>query len=193
MPPIPLSSPILHAPLLACGPELKNTFCITRDQYAFLSQHIGDMENLETLEHFETSIQVFKKLFRLEPEALVHDLHPDYLSTHYAREQAARDQPAPLGVQHHHAHAVSCMVDNGLTEPVIGVAMDGTGFGLDGQVWGGEWLIADLQRISTGCLAGASSLPGGDAGIRNPGRMAVAYLHRLFHDRPCPAFYLEIG
>ena len=127
--PYPVKLPYSSRSILACGPELKNTFCITRDRYAFVSQHIGDMENLETLEHFEASIAVFKKLFRLRPEALVHDLHPDYLSTRYAAEQAARDHLPLLGVQHHHAHVASCLVENGLTEPVIGVAMDGTGYG----------------------------------------------------------------
>ena len=114
--PYPIKLPYSSSSLLACGPELKNTFCITRDQYAFVSQHIGDMENLETLEHFETSIAAYEKLFRLKPEALIHDLHPDYLSTHYAKERALRDPLPLLEVQHHHAHIASCLVDNGLTE-----------------------------------------------------------------------------
>jgi hydrogenase maturation protein HypF len=186
--PYPIKLPYASRSILACGPELKNTFCITRDQYAFLSQHIGDMENLETLEHFETSIAVFKKLFRLKPEALVHDLHPDYLSTRYAQEQASKDSLPLLSVQHHHAHIASCMVENGLTEPVIGVAMDGTGFGLDGQVWGGEWLVADLQGFIRAAHLESLPLPGGDAGIRNPGRVAVAYLYKLFGEIPTLPF-----
>jgi hydrogenase maturation protein HypF len=190
--PYPIKLPYASRSLLACGPELKNTFCMTRDHYAFLSQHIGDLENLETLEHFETTIQVFKKLFRLEPEALVHDLHPDYLSTHYAREQAAKDHLPLLGVQHHHAHIASCLVENGLTEPVIGVAMDGTGFGLDGQVWGGEWLVGDLQGFKRVACLESLPLPGGDAGIRNPGRVAIAYLHKLFHDLPALPFISKL-
>jgi hydrogenase maturation protein HypF len=186
--PYPIKLPYSSSSLLACGPELKNTFCITRDQYAFVSQHIGDMENLETLEHFETSIAAYEKLFRLKPEALVHDLHPDYLSTHYAKERAKRDHLPLLQVQHHHAHIASCLVDNGLTEPIIGVAMDGTGMGLDGQVWGGEWLVADLQGFQRAAWLEPFPLPGGDAGIRNPGRVAVAYLSRLFGDIPALPF-----
>jgi hydrogenase maturation protein HypF len=161
---------------------------MTRDQYAFVSQHIGDMENLETLEHFEASVAVFKKLFRLRPEALVHDLHPGYLSTEYAREQAAREQLPLLGVQHHHAHIASCLAENGLTGPAIGVAMDGTGFGLDSQVWGGEWLVADLRGFQRVGWLEPLPLPGGDAGIRNPGRLAIAYLCRLLGEIPALPF-----
>jgi len=190
--PYPIKLPYASRSILACGPELKNTFCLTRDHHAFLSQHIGDLENLETLEHFETSIHVFKKLFRLEPEALVHDLHPDYLSTQYAREKAEKDHLPLFGVQHHHAHIASCLVENGLTEPVIGIAMDGTGFGLDGQVWGGEWLIADLRGFERIACLEPLPLPGGDAGIRNPGRVAVAYLHKLFHDLPALPFISKL-
>ena len=190
--PFPLKLPFASRSLLACGPELKNTFCITRDQYAFLSQHIGDMENLETLEHFEKSIQVYQKLFRLKPEGLVHDLHPDYLSTQYARDRALKDNLPLLGVQHHHAHAASCMVDNGLTEPMIAVALDGTGFGLDGQIWGGEWLIADLRGFERVASLEPLPLPGGDAGIRNPGRIAFAYLHKIFGDVPSLPFLMKL-
>ncbi len=182
--PFPLKLPYSSSSVLACGPELKNTFCITRDQYAFVSQHVGDMENLETLEHFETSIALYEKLFRLKPEALIHDLHPDYLSTHYAKERALKDHLPLIEVQHHHAHIASCLVNNGLTEPVIGVAMDGTGFGLDGQVWGGEWLIADLGGFQRVAWLQPLPLPGGNAGVRNPGRAAIAYLHKLFEEIP---------
>jgi hydrogenase maturation protein HypF len=186
--PYPIKLPYASSSLLACGPELKNTFCITRDQYAFVSQHIGDMENLETLEHFETTIAAYEKLFRLKPEALIHDLHPDYLSTHYAKERALKDHLPLLEVQHHHAHIASCLVDNGLTEPVVGVAMDGTGIGLDGQVWGGEWLVADLHGFQRAAWLEPLPLPGGNAGIRNPGRVAVAYLYRLFGNIPALPF-----
>ncbi|MEI9477762.1 MAG: carbamoyltransferase HypF, partial [Deltaproteobacteria bacterium] len=191
--PFPLKLPFSSRPLLACGPELKNTFCFTRDQYAFVSQHIGDMENIETLEHFETSIHVYERLFRLRPEALVHDLHPDYLSTRYAEERASRDNLPLIGVQHHHAHAVSCMVDNGLTEPVIAVTLDGIGFGLDGTIWGGEWLVADARGFHRVAWLEPLPLPGGDAGIRNPGRVAVAYLHRLLGNVPSLPFTLKMG
>ena len=182
--PYPLKLPFHARSVLACGPELKNTFCITRDEYAFLSQHIGDMENLETLEHFESSIRVYEHLFRLRPEAIIHDLHPDYLSTRYAQERAARDGLPLIGVQHHHAHIASCMADNGITEPVIGVALDGTGFGLDGRIWGGEWLVADFQGFQRAAWLEPLPLPGGDAGIRNPCRIAYAYLYHLFGEVP---------
>ena len=191
--PFPLKLPFSSRPLLACGPELKNTFCFTRDQYAFVSQHIGDMENIETLEHFETSIQVYERLFRLQPQSLVHDMHPDYLSTRYAEERASRDNLPLIAVQHHHAHAVSCMVDNGLTEPVIAVTLDGTGFGLDGNIWGGEWLIADARGFHRVAWLEPLPLPGGDVGIRNPGRVAVAYLHRLLGNVPSLPFTLKMG
>ncbi len=184
--PYPLKLPFASRELLACGPELKNTFCFTRDRYALLSPHIGDMENLETMEHFETSVRTYERLFRLRPEGLVHDLHPDYLSTRYAEERALRDTLPLLGVQHHHAHAVACMIDNGVTEPVIAVTMDGTGYGLDGRIWGGEWLIAGPGGFCRAASLECLPLPGGDTGIRHPGRVAFAYLHRLFG----PAFPL---
>jgi hydrogenase maturation protein HypF len=177
--PFPLKLPFASRELLACGPQLKNTFCLTRDRYAFLSQHIGDMENIETMEHFETSIRTYEKLFRLQPDALIHDMHPDYLSTHYAEERASREGLPRMAVQHHHAHAVSCMIDNGITAPVIAVTLDGTGYGLDGRMWGGEWLIADIAGFRRAASLEYLPLPGGDTGIRHPGRVAFAYLHWL--------------
>jgi len=125
--------------VLGCGAEEKNTFCLTKDNYAFLSQHIGDMENMETLEHFDTTIALYKRLFHVEPEIIAHDLHPDYLATKYARELGESGMKL-VPVQHHHAHIASCMADNGLESPVIGVAFDGTGMGADGNIWGGEFL-----------------------------------------------------
>ncbi|GAI17556.1 unnamed protein product, partial [marine sediment metagenome] len=146
--PYPIHLNFSSQQILGCGAELKNTFCLTRDEYAFLSQHIGDMENLETMEHFENSIAVYKKLFRIEPNIVAHDLHPEYLSTKYARELATKSANIRLvPVQHHHAHIVSGMVDNGLEPPVIGVAFDGTGYGADGNIWGGEFMVADYQRF----------------------------------------------
>ncbi|MHB8110871.1 MAG: carbamoyltransferase HypF [Syntrophorhabdaceae bacterium] len=178
--PFPLKLPFPARALLACGPELKNTFCFTSDRYAFVSQHIGDMENLETMRHFEASIRTYEKLFRIRPDALVHDLHPDYLSTRYAKERAVRDALPLVGVQHHHAHAVSCMIDNEVTKPVIAVVMDGTGYGLDGRIWGGEWLIADTRGFRRAASLEYFPLPGGDSGVRHPGRTAFAYLYRIF-------------
>ncbi len=190
--PFPIKLPFASRPILACGPDLKNTFCFTRDRYAFISHHIGDMENIETLEHFEASIAVYKKLFRLTPEALVHDLHPDYLTTHYAEERASADGLPLLGVQHHHAHIASCLIENGLTELAIGAAMDGTGYGLDGTIWGGEWLIAGLEGFKRVAWLESLPLPGGDAGIRNPGRIAIAYLYKLFREVPALPWILQM-
>jgi hydrogenase maturation protein HypF len=175
--PFPIKLPFAARQVLACGTELKNTFCVTKDRYAFLSQHIGDMENLETLEHFESSIELYRRLFRLEPEIVAYDLHPDYLATRHAK--SLKTSARLVGVQHHHAHVVSCMVDNGIEEPVIGVALDGTGYGSDGQIWGGEFLVADYRGF---CRAGHLEyvpMPGGEAAIRRPYRMAIGHLYPL--------------
>jgi hydrogenase maturation protein HypF len=178
--PFPVRLPFKARQVLACGTELKNTFCATKDEYAFLSQHIGDMENLETLEHFETSIELYKRLFRLEPEIVAHDLHPEYLATKYALglDSAVRLVP----VQHHHAHVVSCMVDNGVQEDVIGVALDGTGYGTDGRIWGGEFLVAGYEGFRRVGHLRYVPLPGGDAAIRRPYRIAVSQLYSLLGD-----------
>ncbi len=136
-------------PLLAVGAELKNTFCLARQGYAFVSHHIGDLENYETLQAFEEGVAHFEKLFRIHPQALACDLHPDYLATRYAQERAERENLPILAVQHHHAHIMACMADNGLSgdEPVIGLAFDGTGYGDDGAVWGGEVLDCRLSHL----------------------------------------------
>jgi len=133
--------------VLGCGAEEKNTFCLTKDNYAFVSQHIGDMENMETMEHFENTLDLYKKLFRIEPEIIAHDLHPEYLSTKYALELGDRASHLKLvPVQHHRAHIVSCMADNKIESQVIGVALDGTGYGSDGKIWGSEFLVADHRN-----------------------------------------------
>ena len=164
-------------PVLACGAELKNTFCLGRGDRAFLSHHIGDLENYETLRSFTDGIRHFRRLFDVEPQIIAHDLHPEYLSTKYALEQ---DGCVLAGVQHHHAHVASCLADNGEAGPVIGVAFDGTGFGTDGTIWGGEFLLADLADAErAGHLAGVP-MPGGAAAIRQPWRMAAAYLDAAF-------------
>ena len=131
--------------ILACGAEQKAGFCLSKGDYVFPSQHIGDLKNFETLENYEQQIAHFERLFDIRPERLVCDLHPDYLSTAYARERAEREGLPLLQVQHHHAHLVSCMADNGLREPVIGLVWDGTGLGTDGTVWGGECLVGDAK------------------------------------------------
>ncbi len=165
--------------VLACGAEMKNTFCLTRDNYAFLSQHIGDMENMETLEHFDNTISLYKKLFRIEPEIIAYDLHPDYLSTKYAQELSKSSNIKLIPVQHHHAHIASCMADNKLEVSVIGVAFDGTGMGSDGHIWGGEFLVADYYSFDRVGHLEYLPLPGGDAAIKRPYRTAVGYVLSL--------------
>ncbi len=164
--------------LLACGAELKNTFCLARRDYAFISQHIGDLENLQTLLAFEQGIEHFKKLFAIEPEAVAYDLHPEYLSTKYALERCAAD--IKIGIQHHHAHVVACMADNGLAGEVIGVAMDGLGYGTDGHFWGSEFLVASASDFERACHLDYVPMPGGVKALEEPWRMAAVYLHRTF-------------
>jgi hydrogenase maturation protein HypF len=163
---------------LATGPELKNTFCLTKNNYAFLSHHIGDMENYETLQSFEDGIAHFERLFRIKPEAIACDLHPNYLATRYAQTRAQSANLPLFQIQHHHAHIAACMADNGLQgdKPVIGVSFDGTGYGQDGAIWGGEFLLADYHGYQRFAHLEYTSLPGGDAATRNPARIALAQL-----------------
>ncbi|HZC43202.1 MAG TPA: carbamoyltransferase HypF, partial [Acidobacteriaceae bacterium] len=163
--------------LLACGAELKHTFCLTKDHYAILSQHIGDLENFETLCFFQETLTNLKKLFRAEPQAVAYDLHPNYRSTQIA---LALPLERKIGVQHHHAHIASCMAENHLQGKVIGVAFDGTGFGTDGKIWGGEFLVADLAGFERRAHLRYIPLPGGDAAVRQPWRMALSYLRDTF-------------
>ncbi len=166
--------------LLACGAELKSTFCLTRDNYAFVSHHIGDLENLETLRSFSEGIAHFKRLFHLEPEVVAYDLHPEYLSTKYALSQD--DRLTRVAVQHHHAHIASCMADNQIDGEVIGVAMDGLGFGTDARMWGGEFFIADFVEAERIAHLAYVPMPGGAKAIREPWRMAAVYLQQAFGD-----------
>jgi len=142
---------------LACGAELKNTFCLARDNYAFVSHHIGDLENLETLSSYREGIEHFKRVFYIEPSIVAYDLHPEYLSTKYAL--SLDDTPIKIAVQHHHAHIASCMVDNHIDGEVIGVAMDGLGFGTDGRMWGGEFFVADFVEAERETLLLEANAP----------------------------------
>lgn len=170
--------PLSTQPTLAVGAELKNTFCLTRDSYAFVSHHIGDLENYETLASFESGIEHFKRLFRIDPQLVAADLHPDYLSTKYAFELSHPLKLPLVQVQHHHAHLASCLADNGWNsqEPVIGLTFDGTGLGTDGVIWGGEILIGGYAGYERRFHLSEAPLPGGDAAIRHPSRIALAYL-----------------
>jgi hydrogenase maturation protein HypF len=173
--------------ILAVGAELKSTFCLTRGSHAILSQHLGDLENYETEQFFEETLAKMKHLFKTEPRAIAYDLHPNYRSTRMALNSSIGHK---LAVQHHHAHIVSCMAENHLSGKVIGVAMDGTGLGTDGTIWGGEFLVADYAGFERRAHLRAVPLPGGDAAVRQPWRMALSYLRdslgsRLPNDMPC--------
>jgi hydrogenase maturation protein HypF len=176
--PYPIRLPFETRQVLGCGAEEKNTFCLTKDNYAFLSQHIGDMENMETLEHFDSTISLYKRLFHIEPKIIAHDLHPDYLATKYARE-LGESGIRLVPVQHHHAHIASCLADNGLESPVIGVAFDGTGMGVDGNIWGGEFLVVDYHNFRRAGHLEYLPLPGGAAAIKKPRRTAIGYILTL--------------
>lgn len=174
--PAPLTIPWRLPQTLGCGGGLKSTFCLGRDHSVFLSQHIGDLFNLESLTFYSESIRHLEQVFEITPEIVACDLHPDYLSTRYAEELSL-----PLyRIQHHHAHAVAIMAEHGLTEPVLAVVMDGTGFGPDGTVWGGEFLLADLTSYSRLGHLSPLQLPGGDKAAVEPWRMAVSALYRLY-------------
>jgi hydrogenase maturation protein HypF len=162
---------------LALGAIIKNTVCITKDHEAFVSQHIGDLDNLDTQLHQQNISNHFQSLLRIEPDLLVHDLHPDYAGSRYARRQ--QELPT-IAVQHHHAHAVSCMAEHGLDGPVIALTLDGNGYGPDRTVWGGEVLLADYHRYDRLAHFAPVEMPGGDAAIREPWRMALSHLYRTY-------------
>jgi hydrogenase maturation protein HypF len=174
--PLPFALPL---PLLACGGHLKNTFCLGKEQRAFVSHHIGDLENLETLTSFREGIEHFQSLFDIYPAAVAYDLHPEYLATKYALDS---DIPRKIGVQHHHAHIASVLAEHGLSGQVIGVAADGTGYGTDGAVWGCEIMTADLLGFERLAHLAYVPLPGGEQAIRQPWRMAATYLAQAYGD-----------
>ena len=176
--PFPVHLPFEVPPILAAGAELKNTFCFATNNYAFVSHHIGDLENYETLSSFENGITHYERLFRISPHVLAYDLHPDYMATRYALERAKREGLSAFGIQHHHAHIAACMADNnhGTDEKVIGVSFDGTGYGEDSTIWGGEFLLSDYLQYERPCHLRYVPLPGGDKAIREPWRMALVWL-----------------
>jgi hydrogenase maturation protein HypF len=155
----------------------KNTICIVRGSEAFLSQHIGDLENLESYKFFEEAVEHMQRILEVRPKILAYDLHPDYFSTKWAQAQEGMQS---LGVQHHHAHIASCMAENHLNGKVMGIVLDGTGYGTDGAVWGGEVLLADYNDFERAAHFEYIPLPGGAAAIREPWRMAVSYLTRNY-------------
>jgi hydrogenase maturation protein HypF len=173
---IPVARPFAR-PVLACGAQLKNTFCIGMGDTAYLGPHVGDLESLEAVEAFDEAVARMERLLGVRPEVVAHDLHPDYLSTAYAR---ARPGVTTIGVQHHHAHVASAMAEHQLAGPVLGVAFDGTGYGLDGSVWGGEFLVADLEGFERMATLRPVRLAGGDQAIRQVWRIALALLRDAF-------------
>jgi len=177
--PGPIDLGIEAPPILACGAEQKNTFCLTVGRWAVPSQHIGDLDSAETLDYYSRAIDHLTKLFAINPAVAAHDMHPDYLATRYA---LSLEQPRKVAVQHHHAHVASCMAENGLSGPVIGVAFDGTGYGTDGAIWGGEFLVADLASFERAAHLRYVPMPGGAAAIERPTRMALAHLLDAFED-----------
>jgi len=175
--PEPLRIPVSSAvPTLAVGAQLKSTFALGRGDRVFLSHHLGDLDHATAFEAFERDLRLYESLFSIRPERIVHDLHPDYASTRYARERARREGIESIAVQHHHAHLASCMAENGLTGPVIGVTFDGTGFGADGTIWGGEFLVGDYRSFRRAAHLEEALLPGAEQAIREPWRMALSYL-----------------
>lgn len=181
--PLPLSLPVAApVPLLAVGPHLKNTFTLAFERDAWISQHVGDLESLETLQHFREALTRFRELFRVEPVAVVRDLHPGYLSTRIAEEMEEELGPA-ITVQHHHAHVAAVMAEHGRTEAVVGLAFDGVGLGDDGTIWGAEILVSDLRGYRRVGHLRSAPLPGGDLAARNPWRAALGYWSLKPEDR----------
>ncbi|MGO9578353.1 MAG: carbamoyltransferase HypF [Desulfobaccales bacterium] len=175
--PAPVYLPLKSEPILGVGAEQKNTFCVAAGGVALLSQHIGDLDSVETFDYYQRAVTHFKALCRQDPAIVAHDLHPHYLSTRYARGLAG---VRLIGVQHHHAHIAACLAENRRTDRGIGIALDGTGYGPDGTVWGGELLVADLAGFTRAGHFAAVRLPGGEAAVKDPGRMAAAYLYALY-------------
>nr|WP_312291464.1 carbamoyltransferase HypF [Clostridium chromiireducens] len=172
------------APILACGSNMKNTICISKDNFLFLSPHNGDLENLETYEHYKNNIDHLENIFSSNPEYIVSDMHPSYYSTQYAQSCDTE----LIQVQHHHAHIVSCMIENKLSSKVIGLSFDGTGYGTDGKIWGSEFLICDYENFHRAAHLDYVMMPGGDAAILEPWRMGASY---LYHSKPEEITYIS--
>jgi len=175
--PVPVFVKRALPPTLACGAGLKNTVCLTKEDRAFLSQHIGDLENQETLDFFKLTVRHLKRILDIEPEIVAHDLHPDYLSTQFALAQTGVQR---VPVQHHHAHIVSAMAEHHLEGPVIGLSFDGTGLGTDGKIWGGEVLLCESHDFKRAGYLDYVPMPGSNAAIKEPWRMGLSYLQRAF-------------
>lgn len=169
--------------ILACGAESKNTVCVVKDGKAFLSENIGDLEQIEHFQRFQEIIASVPERFGITPAIIAHDLHPEYLSTKYAKQIANPPMVRLMGIQHHHAHIAACMADHDIHQPVIGVAFDGSGYGTDGHFWGGEFFIADYADFQRVAHLQYIPMPGGGAAIKEPWRMAFAFLDRIYGDQ----------
>ncbi len=182
MSPLPIKLPIPGAvPTLAVGGQLKGAFGLATENQAFLSHHLGDLDHFEAFRQFQRDVLLYEELFGIRSAAIAHDLHPDYASTCYAQQRAAEQNLQLVPVQHHHAHMASCMAENGIDEPVVGVAFDGTGFGLDEatqqpSIWGGEFLLGDYRQFRRVAHLRNVALPGGDRAARETWRMAASHL-----------------
>ena len=176
--PNPIRLPETVPQILAVGPQMKNSFCLTRDKYAFLSHYIGEMDNWETVQDYQKAVQHYETLFRIKPQAIGYDLHPDYTTTKIALERSAAENLPAFGIQHHHAHLAACQIENHIppTQTIAGFIFDGTGYGTDGTIWGGEVLIGNCTAFQRPFHLKPVPLPGGEAAIRKPARMALSML-----------------
>ncbi len=174
--PTPIRTKLNIDSIFAAGAELVNCFAIGKENLALISQHIGDLQNFETHEFYEETIEKYKQLFRLQTDLVAVDMHPDYFSTRYGKKLGLKT----VEIQHHHAHIASCMAEHGLDEEVIGVSFDGTGYGDDGYIWGGEFFVCDLNHFKRTTHFDYIPMPGGDQVTKEPWRTAVSYLYRYF-------------
>jgi len=176
--PDPFTLPAKGPKIFAAGAELKAAFALTRDDKIYLSQHLGDLQNYKTLENYRYEYDSLTRLLEIEPEAVVHDLHPDYGSSRFAQQLPIKDK---LAVQHHHAHLAACMLENGLKDPVIGLCFDGTGYGTDGNIWGSEFLVGDYKEFQRLAHFEYQPMPGGDKAAKEPWRMGLSYLYSAYN------------
>ncbi len=191
--PLAVDLPMDSPPLLAVGGHLKSVFALARGRYTYQSQHLGDLENLTGIEFFQHSLNHLMRTFEITPETVVHDLHPGYLSTLWAKQWAAERGLPLIAIQHHHAHIAACIAEHSLQDTVIGLSLDGTGYGTDGRIWGGEVLLASLDSFERFAHLDYMPMPGGDTAVREPWRMALAHLHAAGFDLTSKKFLDLLG